>query len=133
MKQIAFVDELVVLAPKAIPSLARLVAFGGPLTVFVQRLGCSYTDRLLTYLTQASARGYRILEIGTLEGIVRLVESGLGVAAMPRVFASGHARGREVHLLQLPHALRTLETYVVAPATSDAFFAACERFAICAK
>ncbi len=132
-EQLAFRDELVIVAPRGIPSLARLVTSGPPLTLLVQRLGCSYTARLLTYLDAASPRGYRLLEIGTLEGIVRLVAGGLGVAALPRVFTSGLAADHGVHLLQLPPALRSLETYVVAPARSEASFAASELFAICGK
>lgn len=132
-EQLAFRDELVIIAPRGIPSLARFVASGPPITLLVQRLGCSYTGRLLTYLAAASARGYRLLEIGTLEGIVRLVAGGLGVAALPRAFASEMAARHGVHLLQLPPALRSLETYVVAPARSEASFAASELFAICGK
>jgi DNA-binding transcriptional LysR family regulator len=130
-EQLAFRDELVIVAPRGIPSLARLVASGPPITLLVQRLGCSYTSRLLTYLAAASPRGYRLLEIGTLEGIVGLVAGGLGVAALPRAFASGLAPNHGVHLLQLPPELRSLETYVVAPARSEASFAASELFAIC--
>ena len=129
--QIAFRDELVIVAPRTIPSLSRLVASGPPITLLVQRLGCSYTSRLLTYLDAASLRRYRLLEIGTLEGLVRFVEGGLGVATLPRLFAAGLATSRRVHLLQFPPALRTVETYVVAPARSEASFAASELFAIC--
>jgi DNA-binding transcriptional LysR family regulator len=132
-EQVAFRDELVIVTPRAIPSLARLAVAGPPLTLLVQRLGCSYTDRLLTYLAATSPRGYRLLEIGTLEGIVRLVAGGLGVAALPRLFASGMATNHGVHLLQLPPALRSLETYVVAPARSQASFAASELFTLCGK
>jgi DNA-binding transcriptional LysR family regulator len=120
-EEVAFRDELVVVAPPATASLAKLLAAPGPpLKVLVQRLGCSYTDRLLTHLGQTSARTYRMLELGTLEGILGLVEAGVGIAAMPRAFAASLARSRRVRLCVLPPDLRRLATYVVAPASADA-------------
>jgi DNA-binding transcriptional LysR family regulator len=120
-EQVAFRDELVVVAPKAGEPLAKLLAMQGPpLKVLVQRLGCSYTDRLVTSLGQTSSRGYRLLEIGTLEGILRFVEAGVGIAAMPRAFASSLGRTRRIRLCALPRELRRLETYLVASASATA-------------
>jgi LysR family transcriptional regulator, cell division regulator len=128
-ERVAFRDELVVVAPRAIPSLAELVASDAPLNVLVQRLGCSYTDRLLAHLGETSRRRCRLLELGTLEGIVGFVAGGLGIAAMPRAFASSFVGGRKVHLLELPRELRRLETYVVAPAGGEASFAVSQLLA----
>jgi DNA-binding transcriptional LysR family regulator len=130
-QHVAFRDELVVVVPKTIPSLATLIAADGPLDVLVQRLGCSYTDRLLSYVGESSRRRCRLRELGTLDGILGFVEGGLGVAAMPRAFASSLATSRNVHLLELPPELARLETYVVAPARGEASFAASELFARC--
>jgi DNA-binding transcriptional LysR family regulator len=130
-EQVAFRDELVVVAPPALGPLPTLLAAAGPpIKVLVQRLGCSYTDRLLTHIGQTSTRTYRLHEVGTLEGILGFVEAGVGIAAMPRAFASSLARGRKIRLGALPRALSRLETYVVAPVeasrVTDEFFA---RFA----
>jgi LysR family transcriptional regulator, cell division regulator len=127
-QHVAFRDELVVVAPPSSGSLADLVAGAAgetpPLKVLVQRLGCSYTDRLLTYLGQTSPKRPQQLEIGTLEGILAFVEAGMGIAAMPRAFVASLARGRAARLFELPRALRRLSTYLVAPARADASFAA---------
>jgi hypothetical protein len=48
---------------------------------------------------------------------------------MPRAFVSALAAGRRVQLLELPPPLRRLDTYVVAPPSADASFAASELFA----
>ena len=87
--------------------------------MLVQRLGCSYTERLLTYLGPRAPRGYRLLELGTLEGILGFVEAGVGIAAMPRAFAAARAAARRIRLAPLPRELRQLETYVVAPADAS--------------
>jgi DNA-binding transcriptional LysR family regulator len=114
-QQLAFRDELVLVVPSALRSLADLLATDGPLKILVQRLGCSYTERLLALLT-AKSRDYRLLEIGTLEGILRFVEVGVGIAAMPRAFVRSVAGAtRKVRLLELPRRLRRLDTLVVAP------------------
>jgi DNA-binding transcriptional LysR family regulator len=112
-QRVAFRDELVLVAPPASPSLATLLARGEPaLKVLVQRLGCSYTERLLALLHERG-RERRLLEIGTLEGILRFVEAGVGVAVMPRAFVESVAGGRRVAMLALPPAVRRLETCVL--------------------
>lgn len=74
----------------------------------------------MTYRGQTSSRGYRLLELGTLEGILRFVEAGVGIAAMPRAFASSLGRPRRMRTCPLPRELRRLETYLVASATATA-------------
>jgi LysR family transcriptional regulator, cell division regulator len=133
-EQIVFRDELVVVAPPAWESLANLLAesktdSAAPLKVLVQRLGCSYTDRLLAYLAARSSPRPRLLEIGTLEGILRFVAAGIGVAAMPRAFVSSLAGHRQVQLFQLPRQLRRLDTYLVAPLPANGSLAANELVA----
>jgi DNA-binding transcriptional LysR family regulator len=128
--QVAFRDELVVLAPAGARSLTTLLAPPAPpAKVLVQRLGCSYTDRLLTYLAGKPWPRPRLLELGTLEGILGFVEAGMGIAAMPRAFVEAVARRRRLRRFALPLPLRKLETYLVAPAPADATLAANELLA----
>jgi len=132
-EQVAWHDELVLVVPSAVTSTAAALASGAePQKILVQRLGCSYTERLLALLT-ARARPYRLLELGTLEGILGFVEAGVGIAVMPRAFVETLATTRKVRLLPLPRDVRLLTTYLVAPARGDAsqvvnaFIATCER------
>src|SRR5262249_41883433 len=119
-EQVAFRDELVVVAPRTAEPLPKLLATEGPpVKVLVQRLGCSYPAGLLPRRGQASARPYRRLEGGTREGILRLVGAGMGIAASPRAFAASLGRKRKLRLFPLPRALRRLETSLVAPATAS--------------
>ncbi len=120
-EHLAFSDELVVVAPPGSRSLAALLGqSGAPLKILVQRLGCSYTERMLGVLNELAPGRYELMELGTLEGILGFVALGLGIAAMPRRFVSSLAGSRQLTLLALPRAVRKLETYVVAPSPSEA-------------
>jgi DNA-binding transcriptional LysR family regulator len=127
---VAFRDELVLVVPSNVASTAALLSAAGPdLKILVQRLGCSYTERLLGLLAAKSTRAYRLLELGTLEGILGFVDAGVGVAVMPRAFAESLAAGRSLRLLDLPRAIRRLDTYLVAPPAADSSFVVNEVFA----
>lgn len=123
-EQLAFVDELVVVAPAAPEfSSSRWLQAGSSLNILVQRLGCSYTERLLGYFSAHAKRSYRLLELGTLEGILGFVELKLGVAAMPRAFVASAGARRKLQLLPLPKATRSLSTYLVVANEADCTFA----------
>lgn len=120
----AFEDQLVMVAPAAITSVTTLLKSGSsPIKVLVQRLGCSYTERLLSFLTQKSSRGHQVRQLGTLEGVLGFVEVGAGVAAMPLAFARAAAGKRKVRFIELPPKLARLQTFQVAPAARDSSFA----------
>jgi DNA-binding transcriptional LysR family regulator len=117
----AFEDELVIVAPVSLRSVTDLLSSGtAPVKLLVQRLGCSYTERLLAFLTQKSKRGHQVRQLGTLEGVLGFVEVGAGIATMPRAFATAAAGRRKIHFLDLPAKYARLETYLVAPANRDA-------------
>ena len=114
-EELVFQDKLVVLAPKTIKSLSALLNPSRTgLKVMVQRLGCSYTERLLHLLRAKGIHPDRIMEIGTLEGIIGFVETGVGVAVMPESFVKTLLRGRELVLLPLPKDIATVQTFVVS-------------------
>jgi len=120
----AFEDELVIVAPASLRATGGLLSSGpAPVKVLVQRLGCSYTERLLAFLAQKSRRGHQIRQLGTLEGVLGFVEVGTGIAAMPRAFATAAAGRRKINFLTLPEKFARLETFLVAPAARDASFA----------
>lgn len=118
-----FADELAIVAPATLKSTAALLAPAAtPVKVLVQRLGCSYTERLLGFLAEKSRRGCQLQELGTLEGVLGFVAVGEGVAAMPLAFAKAAAGKRPIRLLPLPPKYARLDTHVVAPAAADASF-----------
>ena len=115
----AFRDELAIVAPSAVRSLQTLLRSPGELAVVVQRLGCSYTERLLDFLETRSRRKRRMLEAGTLENVVSLVAAGVGIAALPRAFATTRRAAGPFRFIALPAGIRYVDTYLVAPATPD--------------
>jgi DNA-binding transcriptional LysR family regulator len=119
-EEMVFEDQLAVLAPKTTNSLSDLLnASRSGLKVMVQRLGCSYTEKLLHFLGANGTRPDRIMEIGTLEGIIGLVETGVGIATMPESFVRPLLRGRKVALLQLPKDVATIRTFLVSSHSSE--------------
>ena len=119
-EELVFKDKLVILAPKTIRTLSALhSAVKNGLKVMVQRLGCSYTEKLLHLLKAKGIHPDRIMEIGTLEGIIGFVETGVGVAVMPESFVQTLLRGRELMLLPLPKDIATIQTFVVSSKISE--------------
>lgn len=128
----AFTDELALVAPAALRSVDELLKPGSaPVKVLVQRLGCSYTERLLAFLNEKARRPHQIRQLGTLEGVLGFVEVGAGVAAMPLAFARAAAGRRDLRLLPLPKKFSRLQTYLVAPGNRDASFAVNAFVALC--
>jgi DNA-binding transcriptional LysR family regulator len=119
-EELVLEDKLVVLVPRTIKTISELLrASRTGLKVMVQRLGCSYTERLLRLMEAHGCRPDRIMEIGTLEGIIGFVESGVGVATMPEGFVLPLLRGRKLGLLQLPTTLATIQTFVISSHHSE--------------
>lgn len=119
-EHLAFLDELVVVAPAGIRTLSDLLAPpGASLKILVQRLGCSYTERLLVALQTLAPRRYELMELGTLDGILGFVELGFGIAAMPRNFVASPALLRSLSVMKLPKNVGKLETYLVAPPAKE--------------
>jgi DNA-binding transcriptional LysR family regulator len=99
-----FVEELVLVTSPRDASLEAALrrASGGRLLVL--RAGCSYRERLERLLTARGIAGARLLEFGTLEGIIGCAAAGMGVTLLPRgvVQSARHAGRVAVHELP-PH------------------------------
>lgn len=111
--QPVFRDELTVIAASGQRSLAKLLGESrGELKIVVQRLGCSYTARLLSYIGERSTRKYRLVEAGTLESVLSLVAGGVGIATLPRAFVDAQRPGRGIRHFALPRDIRFVDTYL---------------------
>jgi DNA-binding transcriptional LysR family regulator len=111
--QPVFRDELTVIAAPGQRSLTQLLSESrGELKIVVQRLGCSYTARLLTYISERSTRRYRLVEAGTLQSVLSLVAGRVGIATLPHAFVDAQPTGRGMRHFALPRAIRFVDTYL---------------------
>ena len=81
--QTVFEEELVLLAAPQVKSL-RAALSAGDTRIVVLRAGCSYRQRLESFLARRGVQAPRLLEFGTLEAILKCVAAGLGVTLLPR-------------------------------------------------
>jgi DNA-binding transcriptional LysR family regulator len=133
-ERLAFRDELVLIeSQKTRAPRKPWLREGPPLNILVQRLGCSYTERLIETIGKDPRRSYRLLELGTLEGVLRFVEAGLGVAAMPRAFVETAGARQKLAVIELPPRVRELQTYLVMPPATESSFGANAFFAMVAE
>lgn len=101
----AFVETLVLVTPRrpAAGAAATLVAF---------RAGCSYRARAERLLREAGRLPYRVLELGTLDGILGCVAAGIGMAVVPAATAE-RADAAAVRVEALPDPLARAETLLL--------------------
>lgn len=108
----AFTEELVLLAAPAIPSLEKALAIGDA-RIVVLKAGCSYRQRLESFLAKRGVQTPRLLEFGTIEAILKCVGAGLGITLLPRSLVERiHARA-DVSMHRLPRAEAQVETLFV--------------------
>src|SRR2546423_282524 len=83
VKQLAFTEELVLIAPKNHERILTPKDVGNR-TVIAFATGCSYRRRLEAWLGRASVVPERIMEFGSYHAIVACVAAGSGIAVVPR-------------------------------------------------
>jgi DNA-binding transcriptional LysR family regulator len=107
------VEELVVVTHPAVRDVDAFVAGAPEVKAVLFRRGCSYRERLERYLAPRARGPVRVIELGTLDGIVGCVGAGLGLTALPRAVAAPHADRGVVRLHALPPPLARAETVLV--------------------
>lgn len=127
-------EELVLVAPPGIATRKQLQAHlaAGSVRALVFRAGCSYRQRTSEVLSRRGCVDIRLMEMGTLDGIIGCIAGAVGVALLPRgVVASAAALGR-VALHGLDARERAATTVFVV--RRDAFmFQGLRRFIALAK
>ncbi|USG67155.1 LysR substrate-binding domain-containing protein [Brevibacillus ruminantium] len=82
-----------------------------PLLVF--RSGCGYRARLVQWLKSRGVEPTKIMELGTLETILAMVASGLGVTLVPRATISRLEHEGSIRLFSIPADYATVSTVFI--------------------
>jgi LysR family transcriptional regulator, cell division regulator len=96
-----FEEELVLLAAPQAKSLNAALGMADP-RIVVLRAGCSYRQRLESFLAKRGVQAPRLLEFGTLEAIFKCVAAGLGVTLLPRSVVDRMWEKAQVSVHELP-------------------------------
>lgn len=107
-----FTEDMVLVTSPAIGSLKALKEVAGLKTITFQ-LGCSYRQRLESFLADAGIVVARRLEFGSLDAIVNCVAAGIGVTLLPRSVVQAAAKAGRVTMLGLPRAEAKVQTLFV--------------------
>lgn len=99
-----FVEELVWIHDGSERSAATLLAF---------RAGCSYRRLAEQWLTETGRMPVRILEMGTLDGILGCVAAGMGRAILPRAVVERLRRDPALRFTPLDHPLARVPVSLV--------------------
>jgi DNA-binding transcriptional LysR family regulator len=97
-----FKEELVVVSSNEHRSLQDLTNGMSQQTVLVFRAGCFYRWKLENWFYQLGLMPDQILELGTLDGILSCVASGMGITILPRSAVERYADQSSICAHSLP-------------------------------
>jgi DNA-binding transcriptional LysR family regulator len=110
--QPAFIEELVLIAPKSFPKIKTPKDIGHK-TIIAFATGCSYRRRLEEWLGRAKVASDRVLEFGSYHAIVACVAAGAGIAIVPRSVIRATLGEKEVAAYPLPADISDAKTLLV--------------------
>jgi LysR family transcriptional regulator, cell division regulator len=109
-------EELVLLVPlngRDSLSLNDLLS-RGDLPLIVQRRACSYTERYLSYVAERHLPAPRLIDAGSIEALLELIEQGLGVAVAPRSLVNRRERRIKIISLEALKERRWLSVHLIS-------------------
>jgi len=101
IEEAMFVEELVLISAPKVRNLREL-CHSGEVKILVFREGCSYRTKLERILQARGARSIRVMEFGTLDGILGCAAAGLGVTMLPKALVHEAGRCGEITVHKLP-------------------------------
>ena len=110
--QPAFIEELVLIAPKSFPKIKTPKDIGHK-TIIAFATGCSYRRRLQDWLGRAKVVPDRVMEFGSYHAIVACVAAGAGIAIVPRSVIRATLGEKEVAAYPLPADISDAKTLLV--------------------
>jgi DNA-binding transcriptional LysR family regulator len=106
-------DDTLVLVTSSEYNAIRDIEDAKSLKIVVFDHGCSYRYRLESWLSSKGIINYRSTTLNTLEGIVNLVEAGLGITLLPVELIKQFYSARKLKTHNIGNGLNTLTTILV--------------------
>lgn len=104
-----FEEELVLVSLENIKTTEQMV--NQPFLCFSQ--GCGYRRRLEQWFQDQNIAPKKIIELGTLETILRSVRIGLGMTFVPKSSVSSMIEAKEIYWTYLPKKYRKIQTVFI--------------------
>ncbi|HEU0228594.1 MAG TPA: LysR family transcriptional regulator [Arachidicoccus soli] len=112
--QPVIMEELCIVTPSATyQTLEQLKNTSKLLKLIVFNNGCSYRERLQSFLKKMEIEKYKFIEMDTLDGIMNTVEAGLGITLMPVELIKKHYSYRQLTTIPLPKRFAKIQTVFV--------------------
>jgi len=138
IEETMFIEELVLVSAPNVHGLRDLCRVG-EVKILVFREGCSYRTKLERILQARGARSIRVMEFGTLDGILGCAGAGLGVTMLPKALVHEASRRGEIAVHRLPSAESRVETVFIrrrdgfVSSALASFIAFAKKFKVCKK
>jgi len=104
-----FAEEMVMISALEFKTLEDLRS----LPVIVFKLGCSYRDYTRRWMRMSGLAPNEVFELGTLDGILGCVASGVGVSCLPRSVVDGSQARNLLRIHTLDDPERFIDTYAM--------------------
>lgn len=114
-----FREQMVVIAAPRIRSFDDL-GEKPDLRIVVLRSDCTYRRQLESILTEAGIVQFKVMEMGTIEGIIGCVAAGMGISLLPKGVVMRAVRDGEVATFRPPQRVEMVDTVFIRRA--DAYF-----------
>jgi LysR family transcriptional regulator, cell division regulator len=105
----AFEEELVLVTPHHLKDIGQL----SNLTILVFRTGCSYRAQLERWLRVSGKLPDKIMEFGSIEGILGCISAGMGISFLPRSIIETKHMQNDYSLHSIPEEFGHMTTWFV--------------------
>jgi DNA-binding transcriptional LysR family regulator len=107
-----FTEEMAVIAAPSIHGLDDLGTMAG-LKIIAFRSDCAYRQRLESVLAALGIVRVKVIEIGTLDGIIGCVAAGMGISLLPKGVVTQALRDRRIRAFRPPAWTERVDTVFV--------------------
>lgn len=107
-----FTEEMAIITAPSVHGLGDLGALSG-LKIIAFRSDCAYRQRLESVLAAQGIVKVKVIEIGTLDGIIGCVAAGMGISLLPKGVVTQALRDRRIRAFRPPAWTERVDTVFV--------------------